>query len=101
MAKFLAGKVTVVTWELEADSRDEAEGKIAAAESPLVEHPTDIKRTTYKLGWYEFDLPDPTPARNIILDKFLGVISKIPGLPEIMPPSVIIPVDEFRKKFKQ
>ena len=84
MPKFLGGKVTLTTWELEAESKEDAEAKIAKAENPLtegttLEEKTPVKRTVYRLGWFEFDLVDPTPSRNQVLQAFLKLIERLPG----------------------
>lgn len=96
MPNFLGGKITLTTWELEADSKEDAEAKIARAENPLTEgspqeekrEKPNIKRTVYKLGWFEFDVVDPTPARNQVLQAFLALMGKLPGRP-----TVILPFD--------
>lgn len=93
MPKFLGGKVTLVTWELEANSKEEAEQAIAQAENPLNEKPNaEIKRTIRKFGWYEFDVHNPTGARNEVLGKFLQLVKDIPGVPTII-------TDPFDGKF--
>jgi hypothetical protein len=85
MPKFFGGKVTLVTWEMEAESREAAEKAIAQAENPLNEEPNaEIKRTVHKFGWFEFDVHDPTGPRDEVLVKFLTLIKSLPGFPKII-----------------
>jgi hypothetical protein len=96
MPKYLSGKITVVTWEVEAESKEAAEKMIEEKERAFerVDH-EGIKKTAYKLGWFEFDMPNPTPARNLVLQSFLQLISRIPGMPEvdIAESRIILPFD--------
>lgn len=85
MPKFLGGKVTLVTWEMEADSKEAAEAAIAQAENPLNEKVNaEIKRTVSKFGWFEWDVHDPRGPRNEVLAKFLELVRNLPGVPVIM-----------------
>jgi hypothetical protein len=79
MAKFLYGKVTVLTLELDAESEKEATEILDAARLKG-ERGDDIRQKVYKLGWTEFDGKDLIESRNRVLQEFLTLMqSEIPG----------------------
>lgn len=84
MPKFLLGKIAVTTYEVFADSVEQAEKDIIKWQSGETEEPEGgVRVTKYKLGWTEKNLDDPTDDRNKVLTAFLGLMQDtIPGMPK-------------------
>jgi hypothetical protein len=94
MAKFLYGKVTVLTLELDAESKNDAEEQLEAARLSGGEG-EDIKKSVYKLAWTERNDKDPSEDRNRVLAEFLNLMQNvIPGIPQKTPSRIILPFEE-------
>ena len=90
MPKFLLGTVTVRTYEVWADSLEDAQKFVLSWQESEAEEPEGgIKVTRYKLQWHENQTQDDvTHDRNIVLGEFLKLMGTIPGMP---PPGEIDP----------
>lgn len=100
MPKFLLGKIFIKTFEVYADDVAQAEQYVLKWQESEEESPEGgIKATKYKLGWTEDHSQDPTPNRNLLLQAFLNLMGKIPGLPSETEPSNLI-IHPFEKPKK-
>lgn len=93
MPKFLLGNVVVKTYEVWADSKEEAEEFILKWQESDSEEPEGgIKATRYAMGWNESNLIVPTEPRDRILAEFLRLMQEvIPGMPKDEPRQIITP----------
>lgn len=85
MPKFLGGKIVVTTFETFANTEQEAEDFVLKWQEADDEVPEPgIKVTKHKFSWNEFDMRDPTPVRDRVLQAFLELMQqKIPGMPKL------------------
>lgn len=85
MPKFLYAKLTVKTFEVEAEDEEEATTFVEAYNNSVklgTPRTEEIKVTNYKLQWEEDPEHDPTIGRNKVLAAFLHLMQDIiPGMP--------------------
>jgi len=98
MPKYLLGKLTVATYEIEAANRFEAEANLVKfqqlqmIEGENAQKPESLKHTAYKLGWFETPEVDPTAGRNKILAGFLNLMKDV--IPRVYLGGRIITLDQ-------
>lgn len=91
MPKFLLGNVVVKTFEVWAESKEQAEGFVLDWQTGESEQPEGgIKATKYGMSWDEDNRLDPTENRNKVLAEFLHLMESLPGRPEAKKGSLII-----------
>jgi hypothetical protein len=92
MPKYLYGKIVIRTYEVYAETPEQAKDYIKKWEEGDSEEPeSGIKATSYKLFWDEFN-ENPTEKRNHVLAAFLNLMQNvIPGIPKVEKPRIIVP----------
>lgn len=81
MPKYLLGNVIVKTFEVWADSKEDAEKFVLSFQESEAEEPEGgIKATRYGLSWNEVNTESPVEKRDQVLQEFLH----LPGMPEVI-----------------
>lgn len=90
MPKYLLGNIIVKTFEVWADSKEDAEKFVLSFQESDSEEPEGgIKATRYALGWDEVSTESCVPKRDQVLQEVLKLMQEtIPGMP---PPGEIDP----------
>lgn len=95
MPNYLYAKLSVHTFEMECTSEAEADARLKhwnELHAKGEKLPDNIKATTYRLAWQEFNEPDPTEKRNQVLASFLNLMqNQIPGIPVKEKSLIVLP----------